>query len=109
MVAADWSGDDGSLLLFTKSNAFSGHFSTYIYNISKCKDYAAKKTTSHRCFVDDREVLTLLIHTGTGILGCKVPALANLLVQGGRISLYIPPFGSVWLQYNMSYGFIQTI
>ena len=80
--------------------------SVHIYNISKCKDYAAKRSTSH-CFVNGREVLTLSIHTG--ISGCKVPALANLLVQGGRISLYIPPFGSVWLQYNMSYGFIQTI
>ena len=42
--------------------------SVHIYIISKCKDYAPKKTTSHRCFVDDREVLTLLIHTGSGIL-----------------------------------------
>ena len=105
MVAADWSGDDGSLLLFTKSNAFSGHFSTYIQYI-QMQRLCSKRSISH-CFVNGREVLTLSIHTG--ISGCKVPALANLLVQGGRISLYIPPFGSVWLQYNMSYGFIQTI
>ena len=95
MVAADWSGDDGSLLLFTKSNAFSGHFSTYIYNISKSKDYAPKKSTSH-CFINGREVLTFLIHTG--YFGFEVPALGNLLVVGGRISQYIPPFGG----YNIT-------
>ena len=30
--------------------------------------------------------------------GCKIPALANLSILGGRIFQYIPPLGSVLLQ-----------
>ena len=92
MVAADWSGDDGSLLLFTKSNAFSGHFSTYIYTIyPKAKIMHQKNLPPIVSSMAGREVLTFLIHTG--YFGFEVPALANLLVVGGRISQYIPPFG----------------
>ena len=40
-----------------------------------------------------------IFNTHTGNFGFKVPALANLLVLGGRISQYIPPFGG----YNITW------
>ena len=93
MVAADWSGDDGSLLLFTKSNAFSGHFSTYIQYIQKQRLWlCSKKIYLPLLFRQWQESIDIF-NTHTGNFGFKVPALANLLVLGGRISQYIPPFG----------------
>ena len=49
--------------------------SVHIYNISKSKDYgyAAKKSTSHCCFVNGRKVFTFLIHTLVILISKSLP------------------------------------
>ena len=73
--------------------------SVHIYNISKSKDYgyAAKKIYLQLLFRQWQESIDIF-NTHTGNFDFKVPALANLLVLGGRISQYIPPFGG----YNIT-------